>query len=62
MYHWTAEQIHKNPFIVYEWKVKPWITKILTTTLINSIDPHKNKHIKKQLYCYQQFAQPEIQN
>jgi len=50
MYHWTAEQIYKNPFIVYEWKVKPWITKILTTTLINFIDPHNTKRTKT--ICY----------
>jgi phytoene synthase len=41
MYYWTASQINKNPFIVYEWKVKPLITQILTTTLKNIIDPSK---------------------
>ncbi len=41
MYYWTALQINKNPFIVYEWKVKPLVTKILTTVLKNIIDPTK---------------------
>jgi phytoene synthase len=43
MYNWTAEQIIKNPFIVYDWKVKPWIIKIITTVLSNIIDPTPNK-------------------
>jgi phytoene synthase len=41
MYYWTASQINKNPFIVYEWKVKPLVIQILTTTLKNLIDPNK---------------------
>jgi len=41
MYYWTASQINKNPFIVYEWKVKPLVIQILTTTLKNIIDPSK---------------------
>jgi phytoene synthase len=41
MYQWTAEQIYKNPFIIYEWKVKPLVTTILSTTLKNMIDPKK---------------------
>ena len=49
MYYWTAEQIYKNPFIIYEWKVKPLISRIITTTLINLIDPHKSK--EKVLSC-----------
>lgn len=44
MYHWTAEQIYKDPFIIYRWKVKPLIIKILTTTLANIIDPKKPKY------------------
>ncbi|MCJ7570535.1 MAG: phytoene/squalene synthase family protein [Candidatus Thermoplasmatota archaeon] len=39
MYNWTAEQILKKPFIVYEWKVKPRIIKILTNIVKNLIDP-----------------------
>ena len=43
MYNWTAEQILKNPFIVYERKVKPLIIKILTTVIANIIDPMPQK-------------------
>jgi phytoene synthase len=49
MYYWTAEQIYKNPFIVYEWKVKPLISHILTTTLKNIIDP--SKPTQKTISC-----------
>jgi phytoene synthase len=59
MYHWTAEQIYKKPFIIYEWKVKPWITKILTTTLINFIDPQNTTRTKKLLYYPRLF--PHLQ-
>lgn len=44
MYQWTAEQIYKNPFIIYEWKVKPLISTILSTMLKNMIDPKKEKN------------------
>jgi phytoene synthase len=50
MYHWTAEQIYKDPFVIYKWKVKPLIIKILTTTLANLIDTKKPKY--KPLPCY----------
>jgi phytoene synthase len=43
MYNWTAEQILKNPFVVYQWKVQPLIIKILTTVLTNIIDPTTRK-------------------
>jgi phytoene synthase len=45
MYNWTAEQILKKPFIVYEWKVKPRIIKILINILTNLIDPTIQKTI-----------------
>jgi len=38
MYHWTAEQIMHHPFIVYDMKVKPMISKILLTVFSNLID------------------------
>jgi phytoene synthase len=50
MYQWTAEQIYKNPFIIYEWKVKPLISTILSTMLINMIDPKKEKSYPEYLY------------
>jgi len=38
MYHWTAEQIAHHPFIVYQMKVKPMISKILLTVVSNLIN------------------------
>ncbi len=38
MYHWTAEQISHNPFIIYVYKVKPMISTILLTVLSNLIN------------------------
>jgi phytoene synthase len=38
MYHWTGEQIAHHPFIVYECKVKPMISKIILTVFSNLID------------------------
>lgn len=38
MYHWTAEQIEKHPFIVYDMKVKPMISKIILTVFSNLIN------------------------
>lgn len=37
MYKWTAGEINKNPFIVYERKVKPDKTRIIITILKNFI-------------------------
>ena len=42
MYNWTAEQIFKNPLIVYSKKVKPMVKQIISTTVLNVIDPKKN--------------------
>jgi phytoene synthase len=58
MYHWTAEQIYKNPFIVYDTKIKPMISKILTTTIMNIIEPRRNKNI--QLLCLNKKPTPQI--
>jgi phytoene synthase len=44
MYNWTAEQILKNPFIVYDEKVKPIVFKIITAVLGNTIDPNSRKN------------------
>jgi 15-cis-phytoene synthase len=38
MYHWTAEQITHHPFIVYDVKVKPMISKIILTVFSNLIN------------------------
>ena len=52
MYNWTAEQIYNNPFIVYQTKVKPQISQIISTTLINIIDPRTKKRQSKLLSLY----------
>jgi phytoene synthase len=44
MYNWTAEQILKNPFIIYEEKVRPIIIRIITSVLGNTIDPNGRKN------------------
>jgi len=41
MYNWTAYQIYRNPYVVYAKKVKPMIKQIITTILLNVIDPKK---------------------
>jgi len=41
MYNWTANQIYKNPYLVYSKKVKPMVKQIITTTFLNVIDPKK---------------------
>ena len=38
MYKWTARKIHENPFIIYQLKVKPMISKIMLNTLFNMVD------------------------
>jgi len=37
MYKWTAEEIRKNPMIVYKRKVKPMIIRIIATLFLNAI-------------------------
>jgi phytoene synthase len=41
MYHWTAEQIFKNPYIIYSVKVKPMVLHIIKNILLNIVDPQK---------------------
>lgn len=47
MYKWTANQILKNPFILYQFKVKPLIGKIITTTIANMINIQTKKYDSK---------------
>jgi phytoene synthase len=59
MYNWTASQIYKNPFVVYNQKVKPMVKQIITTTLLNVIDPKKpNYRLNK---CTLPQPTPQIQ-
>ncbi len=39
MYNWTGKQIERNPFIVYERKVKPTRLRIIWTGVLNSLVP-----------------------
>ena len=59
MYNWTADQILKNPFIIYRAKVKPLIINILTTVLENIIDPTTKK--TTLFPCFEQ-SQPRFQS
>jgi phytoene synthase len=59
MYQWTAEQIQKNPLIVYEWKVKPLISQIISTVFINLVNPWSMN--KRKLKCaYEPSELPQI--
>jgi len=59
MYQWTAAQILKNPFIVYEWKIKPWVAQILSTVIINLVDP-STKNRRNLQYIYDPSTLPQI--
>jgi len=60
MYNWTAEQIFKDPMIVYVKKVKPQVSKIVTTTIMNIIDPKSPKR-KRTLPCLIKSPQPKLE-
>jgi phytoene synthase len=51
MYHWTAEQIAQHPFIVYDMKVKPMISKILLTVVSNLINTIGTKY--ETSFCHE---------
>ncbi len=38
MYKWTANQIARDPLIVYRWKVKPMISQIIAETFRSMVD------------------------
>ena len=40
MYLWTAKEIYKNPFIVYDLKIKPSWTKVLLNGLRNTFQAY----------------------
>lgn len=48
MYTWTGSQINQDPFIVYKWKVKPRVSRIVGTVIYNSL---KSYLIVKKLSC-----------
>jgi phytoene synthase len=49
MYKWTGRRIHENPFIIYELKVKPMVSKIIVNTLFNIVDVMVKKD--QQVQC-----------
>jgi phytoene synthase len=57
MYNWTAEQIHQNPLIIYEKKIKPMVSKIIKTTILNLIEPRNPKKI--QISCHNHETIPK---
>jgi len=57
MYNWTAQQIHKNPFIVYEKKIKPMVSKIIKTTILNLIEPRNTKKIQSSCHNFEPMTQ-----
>jgi phytoene synthase len=59
MYNWTAGYVYKNPFVIYCKKIKPMIKQILTTTLLNMIDPEKPNY--KLDICSLQTRMPHFQ-
>jgi phytoene synthase len=42
MYFWTAMEIFKNPLLVYNKKIKPNISTIVSTIVMNLVEKHKN--------------------
>jgi phytoene synthase len=60
MYNWTAEQIFKDPMIVYVKKVKPQVSKIVSTTIMNVIDPKSPKRRRTLPYIIKN-TQPKLE-
>jgi phytoene synthase len=58
MYNWTAQQIHNNPLVVYSKKIKPQISKIIQSVVMNVVDPTKQNG-KKPIQCAEQ--KPSLQ-
>lgn len=56
MYHWTAEQIAHHPFVVYDLKVKPMISKILLTVITNLINTMETKFSTS--FCHEVAHEP----
>lgn len=52
MYLWTAIQIYKQPFIVFQKQIKPQISTIFSSITKNLIDPKSTKTIQNNHYLY----------
>ena len=47
MYNWTAEQIFNDPFLIYQKKIKPQVSQIISTIILNIVNPsYKNRYNK----------------
>jgi hypothetical protein len=57
MYNWTAEQIAHHPFVVYEVKVKPVISKILLAVFSNLINTMGTKFSTS--FCHEVIKQQQ---
>ncbi len=58
MYNWTADEIYKNPFVVYKLKVKPMVKQIFSKTILNIVDPRKPRD--KKCICKKEEHEPKI--
>jgi phytoene synthase len=63
MYNWTANQISKNPFIVYKRKVKPSKRRIVAQVIANTLTIKKQykrvpKEKEKELILSSAFEEP----
>ena len=58
MYNWTADEIYRNPFIVYKLKVKPMVKQIFTNTILNIVDPRKTRN--RKCFCVKENHEPQI--
>jgi 15-cis-phytoene synthase len=57
MYKWTATQIQKNPFVLYDLKVKPLMGNIIKTTIANMVDIQTNRYDPKLCYKIKTIAE-----
>jgi phytoene synthase len=55
MYKWTARKIHEDPFIIYQFKVKPMISQIMVNTLCNMVDNISKKDQEMECKGHHRF-------
>jgi phytoene synthase len=59
MYFWTAMKLYNEPFLVYNRKIKPNISKIISTIVMNIIE---NKKINNKIRIFEKFENDKIDN
>lgn len=57
MYNWTGRQISKNPYIIYDRKVKPSISRIVSTIFYNAILLRESDQIKDLRLALNYYAE-----